>query len=92
MFKNYLKTAFRNLSKSKGFSAINIIGLACGLATCLLILLYVADEFNYDHYNKILDQIYRVDGDLQFGGHHFDLAVSPDPLGSALKSEFPQVL
>ncbi|HET7115248.1 MAG TPA: ABC transporter permease [Hanamia sp.] len=91
MFKNYLKTAFRNLYKSKGFSAINIIGLACGLATCLLIILYVVDELNYDHYNKKLSQIYRVDGDLQFGGHHFDLAQSPDPLGAALKSNFPQV-
>ena len=92
MLKNYFKTAIRNLFKSKGFSAINIIGLACGLASCLLILLYVADELNYDHYNKKINQIYRVDADLQFGGHHFDLASAPDPLGAALKSEFPQVL
>jgi putative ABC transport system permease protein len=92
MFKNYFKTAFRNLYKSKGFTAINIIGLACGLATCLLIIFYVADELSYDHYNKKLSQIYRVDGDIQFGGHHFDLAQSPDPLGAALKSNFPQVL
>ena len=92
MLKNYFKTAIRNLFKSKGFSAINIIGLACGLATCLLIILYVADELNYDHYNKKIDQIYRVDADLQFGGHHFELASAPDPLGVALKSEFPQVL
>jgi putative ABC transport system permease protein len=92
MIKNYFKTAIRNLFKSKGFSAINIIGLACGLATCLLIILYVADELSYDNYNKKLSQIYRVDGDLQFGGHHFDLASAPDPLGVALKSEFPQVL
>lgn len=92
MFKNYFKTAFRNLYKSKGFTAINIIGLACGLATCLLIIMYVANELSYDHYNKKLSQIYRVNGDLQFGGHHFDLAQSPDPLGAALKSSFPQVL
>jgi putative ABC transport system permease protein len=91
MFRNYFKTAIRNLYKNKGFSAINIIGLACGLATCLLIILYVADELNYDHYNKKLSQIYRVDADIQFGGHHFDLASSPDPLGAALKSNFPQV-
>lgn len=91
MFKNYFKTAFRNLSGSKGYSAINIIGLACGLATCLLIILYVTDELNYDTFNKKIDQIYRVDGDLQFGGHHFDLACAPDPLGVALKSQFPQV-
>ena len=91
MFKNYLKIAFRNLSKSKGFSAINIIGLACGLATCLLIILYVADELKYDHYNKNLSQIYRVDGDFQFGGRHINTAHTPDPLGPALKSNFPEV-
>jgi putative ABC transport system permease protein len=91
MFKNYFKTAIRNLYKSKGFTAINIIGLACGLATCLLIILYVANELSYDHYDKKLSQIYRVDGDIKFGGHHFDLAQTPDPLGVALKNEFPQV-
>src|SRR6185437_2652329 len=91
MIKNYFKTAIRNLWKNKGFSAINIFGLACGLATCLLIILYVANELSYDRYNKKVSQIYRVDGDLQFGGHHFDLAVAPDPLGAALKSNFPQV-
>lgn len=91
MFKNNFKIAIRNLYKSKGFSAINIIGLACGLATCLLIILYVTNELSYDHYNKKITEIYRADGDLQFGGHHFNLASSPDPLGIALKSEFPQV-
>ncbi|MFZ1799213.1 MAG: ABC transporter permease [Chitinophagaceae bacterium] len=91
MFKNYLKTAFRNLIKNKGFSAINIIGLAAGLASCLLIILYVTNELSYDHYNKNIDQIYRIDADLKFGGHNFILASSPDPLGSTLKSELPQV-
>jgi putative ABC transport system permease protein len=91
MFKNYFKTAFRNLLKNKGFSAINIFGLACGLATCLLIILYVADELNYDHYNKKFSQIYRINADIRFGGHHFDLAQTPDPMGAALKDNFPEV-
>lgn len=91
MFKNYIKTAIRNLMKSKGFSAINIIGLAAGLASCLLIILYVTNELSYDHYNTKLDQIYRIDGDLQFGGHNWILASSPDPLGPALKKDLPQV-
>ncbi|MGN6266174.1 MAG: ABC transporter permease [Ginsengibacter sp.] len=91
MFKNYFKTAFRNLLKNKGFSAINIFGLACGLATCLLIILYVADELNYDHYNKKFSQIYRINADITFGGHHFDLAQTPDPMGAALKKNFPEV-
>ena len=91
MIKNYLKIAFRNLWNNKGFSAINIAGLAIGLATCLLMLFYVTDELNYDKYNEKADRIYRVDGDIQFGGNHFVLAVAPDPMGPALKRDFPQV-
>src|SRR4051794_30187685 len=91
MFKNYFKVALRNLWKNKGFSAINIIGLAVGIAVCLLITLYVIDELSYDKYNEKADRIYRVDGDIQFGGNHFILAVAPDPLGPTLKKDFPQV-
>ncbi len=91
MFKNYLKIAFRNLWKNKGFSAINIFGLASGLAICLLILFYVNNELGYDQYNIKADRIYRIDGDLQFGGNHFVLAQVPDPMGAALKQDFPQV-
>ena len=91
MFKNYFKVALRNLWKNKGFSAINIIGLAVGIAVCLLITLYVMDELSYDKYNEKADRIYRVDGDIQFGGNHFILAVAPDPMGPTLKKDFPQV-
>jgi putative ABC transport system permease protein len=91
MFKNYLKVAMRNLWKNKGYSAINIFGLAIGLATCLLILIYVIDELSYDRYNKKADRTYRVDGDINFGGTHWVLAVAPDPLGPTLKKDFPQV-
>jgi putative ABC transport system permease protein len=91
MIKNYLKVALRNIWKYKGYSAINIIGLAVGLATCLLILIFVMDELSYDKFNKKADRIYRVDGDIQFGGNHFILAVAPDPLGPTFKKDFPQV-
>jgi len=91
MIKNYFKIAFRNLWKNKGFSAINIVGLAIGLATCLMMLFYVADELSYDKFNTKADRIYRVDGDIKFGGNHFVLAQSPDPMGPTLKNDFPQV-
>jgi putative ABC transport system permease protein len=91
MIKNYLKVALRNLWKNKGFSAINIFGLASGLSICLLILFYVTNELGYDQYNVKSDRIYRVDGDLLFGGNHFDLAQAPDPMGAELKANFPQV-
>lgn len=91
MLRNYLKVALRNLWKNKGFSAINILGLAVGLATCIMILLFVHDELSYDRYNKNIKRIYRVDADIQFGGTHFILAVSPPQLSGVLVKEYPQV-
>ena len=91
MIKNYFKVAIRNLWKSKGFSSINIFGLAIGIAVCLLIILFVFDELSYDKFNKKADRIYRVDGDIKFGGTHFILAVAPDPMGPTLKKDYPQV-
>jgi putative ABC transport system permease protein len=91
MFRNYIKVALRNLWKHKSFSAINIFGLAVGIATCLLIIVFVMDELSYDKFNKKADRIYRVDGDINFGGTHFILAVAPDPMGPTLKKDFPQV-
>jgi putative ABC transport system permease protein len=91
MFKNYLKVALRNLWKNKAFSAINIIGLASGLAVCLLIVLYVVDELSYDKYNKNADRIYRIDADIYFNNTQAIFAVAPDPLASTLKREYPVV-
>ncbi|HEX9512060.1 MAG TPA: ABC transporter permease [Puia sp.] len=91
MFKNYLKTALRNLWRNKGFSAINIVGLAVGLATCLLIIIYVMDELSYDRYNEKADRICRVDGDIKFGGNHFILAVAPPLAGPSMLQDYPEV-
>lgn len=91
MFKNFFKIAFRNLWKNKGFSIINIIGLATGLATCLLILLYVLDELSYDKYNKNADRTYRIEDEIKFGENHFDLAVAPAQMGPAVMKELPAV-
>jgi len=91
MIRNYIKVALRNLWKNKGYSAINIIGLAAGLATCLLIIMYVWDELSYDKFNEKADRIYRVDSDIKFGGTDMKLAVSSDPMGATLKRDYPQV-
>ena len=91
MFRNYFKTALRNLWKSKGFSFINIIGLAVGLATCLLIMIYVMDELSYDRYNEKAGRIYRLDGEIKFGGNHFILATAPAPAGPAMKEDYPEI-
>ncbi|MDP4217942.1 MAG: ABC transporter permease [Bacteroidota bacterium] len=91
MLRNYFKTALRNLWKNKGFSAINIIGLAVGLATCLLIMLFVMDELGYDRHNKKADRTYRLDGEIKFGGNHFILAVAPAPSGPAMLKDYPEI-
>jgi putative ABC transport system permease protein len=60
MLNNYLKTAFRNLIKKKSFAFISIVGMAIGLAVCVLLLLYVQNELSYDRFNKQADHIYRL--------------------------------
>jgi putative ABC transport system permease protein len=60
MIRNYLKIAVRNLSRRKAYSLINIGGLAAGLACCMIILLYVANESSYDQYHKDAERLYRV--------------------------------
>jgi putative ABC transport system permease protein len=60
MLRNYLKIAFRNLLKHKGFTFINIAGLSLGLTSFLVIALYVTDELGYDRFHKNSDRIYRV--------------------------------
>jgi len=60
MFKNYLKIGWRNLVKNKAFSTINILGLTIGITVCLLIFLFILNEFSVDNFHKDGDRIYRV--------------------------------
>jgi putative ABC transport system permease protein len=91
MIKNYLKTAFRSLLKNKGFTAINVLGLTLGIATCLLIVFYVLDELSYDKFNEKADRIYRVNNDIKFGGNENSYAVAPAPAAMTLKADFPEI-
>ncbi len=91
MIRNYIKTAFRSLQKNKGFTAINVLGLALGLATCLLIVFYVADELSYDRYNENAGRIYRVNEQLKLGDNKVEYAVCMPPLAKTLKNDFPDV-
>ncbi|HMH22469.1 MAG TPA: ABC transporter permease [Puia sp.] len=91
MFRNLIKTAWRSLLKKKGFTLINISGLALGLATFLLILFYVADELSYDRYNVSADRIYRVNTNIKYGGNTASYAIAPPPLAGVLAKNFPEV-
>jgi putative ABC transport system permease protein len=91
MLFNYFKIALRNLIKYKSFSLINITGLAIGIASCVLILLFVKDELSYDRYHEKADRIYRVHTEGRLGDNEFRMAVSPAPLAFTLVEEFPEV-
>ena len=85
MFANYLKTALRNLVRHKIFSAINIVGLAVGMACTILILLWVQDELSYDRFHKNASCIYFV----VRSDNNQPTAVTSARLGPALKQELP---
>jgi len=92
MIKNYFKIAWRSLLKYKGFSFINIFGLATGMACSLLIFLFVKDEISYDRYHKNADRIYRVVKDfINDDGSRIPDATSPTALASAMQREIPEV-
>ena len=91
MLRNYFITAWRNLTKNKAFSIINMLGLSTGLCCFLLILLFVQDELNFDRFNQKANQIYRINSFLRFGGTSLDFPLSPDRMGEVLKKDYPQV-
>jgi putative ABC transport system permease protein len=85
MFKNYLKIAFRNIEKHKGFSFINISGLALGIACFFLIMLYVQFEMSYDKFHKNSNRIYRAVPGL------WNYVFTPPPLAPILREEYPEI-
>ena len=92
MIRNYLITALRNMLRHKGFSLINISGLAIGLAAFLLITIFVEYELSFDRIHK--KNIYRLDEVQQFEGMVApqNVALSMYPMASTLKAEFPEVI
>ena len=91
MFKNYLNVAFRSIFRHKGYSFINVAGLALGMACCLLIMLWVMDELSYDRFHEQADALYRVEQDQNYSGEIFHVNVTPYPMGPGLKAEIPEI-
>ncbi len=92
MLQSYLKIALRNLWRQPLYSLLNIGGLALGLACCLLIALYIYDEWTYDRFHRNAADIYRVVAKQQQPEGQFDVAVTPGPLAPTLKTDFPEVV
>lgn len=89
MLINYFKIAFRNLVKNKAYSFINIFGLAVGLTTCLLIMLYIFDESSFDKHHKQGGQVYRI---ASVSGKNYETwAASSAPLAWGIKNDLPEV-
>ena len=88
MLKNYFKIALRNLARNKAFTFINIFGLAVGLATCLLIMLYIFDESRYDKHHQSGDRLFRIAAKTGTGE---TWAAGPGPMAAGLKMELPEV-
>ena len=91
MLKNFFKVALRNLLKRKAYTLINILGLATGMAVCLLIVLFVQSELGYDKQHEKAKDIYRLVFDRIYPGRTTSYAFIPQSIGAAVKAEFPEV-
>jgi len=91
MLKNYFKIAFRNILRHKGFSFINIFGLALGLAVFVLIMLWVQDENSYDEFYQHADRLYRLVGRAELGEQTFQAVVTPGEFTPYLQENIPEI-
>lgn len=92
MFKNYLLTTLRTIIKHRGFTFINVTGLAIGMACCIMILLFITDELSYDRYHKNANQIYRAGIDGRLGDRDFMTYTTAAPFARTMVDEFPEVI
>ncbi len=91
MLKNYLLASLRSLRKQISYSIINITGIGLGLATCLLLSLWIFHELSYDRFHEKAARTYRVSLEYSFGGQTARTSVSPTALLPALKKNFPEI-
>ena len=87
MLRNYIRVAIRNLFRQKAFSIINILGLAIGLASCIVIILYVRHELSYDAFHTNPETIYRITADAG----DINVAISPAPMGPTLQNDYSEI-
>lgn len=91
MLKNYLTIALRNIGRHKGYTFLNVAGLAIGIASCIFIYFFIRNELSYDTYHQDADRIYRVVIDVQSKADNRMFAKTSAPLAAALKKDFPQI-
>ena len=91
MIKNYSKIAWRNLLKHKTFSLVNILGLASGIAACMIIFIYIRYELTFDQYNKNADRIARITATVHAPESDIVMAPTPALLSTTLQKDYPEV-
>src|SRR5689334_12074770 len=91
MFKNYIKVAYRNLLRNKGFSFINISGLAIGMASAILILLWIQNEVSYDRFHANGDRLYEVYSNDSINNSIRSLVNTPEIMQPVLKTDVPEI-
>ena len=91
MFKNYFKSTIRNLWKNKGYSFLNIFGLAIGIACAGLIFLWVKDEVSYDKFNTKRDRLYYVRENQKYDAYTATFSSTPGVMAPAMQAEIPGI-
>lgn len=91
MLKNYFKVAIRYLLRNKGYTAINVLGLAIGVTCCVLMMLFVRSEWSYDKFHSKADHIYRIWQEEKYEGQDFINTVTPLSAAGVIQSTYPEV-
>src|SRR5215472_953887 len=92
MLKNYLLLAFKNFRKQKMFSLINILGLTIGITCCLMIFLFIMNEFSYDKFHKNGENMYRVVRVDNVNGARREISWLSPPYAKALQNDYPDIV
>jgi len=91
MFKNLVKSAFRNITNKFGYSFLNILGMTLGITSALFLILYVSDELSFDKYHKNGDRIYRVQSHITETDDEFTWIIAQFPFADQVKEDYPEV-
>ena len=91
MLRNFFKTSFRNFSRNKGYSFLNIFGLAIGMACAGLIFLWAEDELTFDNGNLKKNRIYQLEVNIKMDGNEFTMGSTPRPMAAAMQAEIPGI-
>ena len=92
MLKNYIKVAYRNLLRYKVYSIVNIVGLALGITSTILLALFVQNELSYDNYYPEAENMYRITAEFKMGGQEYNLASLSPVLAEVSSAEIPEII